>query len=98
MSTSGDTLYSVHDLRVEVSGRTLVKDLSFEVHPGELLAILGQNGSGKTLTLHTLAGLRSPAAGRVLLNGRDVSSDSRRETARALALLISTAEMIIAII
>ena len=87
MSTSGDTLYSVHDLRVEVSGRTLVKDLSLEVHPGELLAILGQNGSGKTLTLHTLAGLRSPAAGRVLLHGRDVNSDSRRETARALALL-----------
>ena len=87
MSTSGDTLYSVHDLRVDVSGRTLVKDLSFEVHPGELLAILGQNGSGKTLTLHTLAGLRSPAAGSALLHGRDVRSDSRRETARALALL-----------
>ena len=87
MSTSGDTLYSVHDLRVEVSGRTLVKDLCFEVHPGELLAILGQNGSGKTLTLHTLAGLRSPAAGRVLLHGRDVNADSRRETARELALL-----------
>jgi iron complex transport system ATP-binding protein len=87
MSISADTLYSVQDLRVEVSGRTLVKDLSFEVYPGELLAILGQNGCGKTLTLHTLAGLRSPAAGRVLLHGRDVGSERRRETARALALL-----------
>ena len=87
MSTPGDTLFSCHGLRVEVSGRTLVRDLSFEVRPGELLAILGQNGSGKTLTLHTLAGLRSPAAGQVLLRGQDVSSASRRETARALALL-----------
>jgi iron complex transport system ATP-binding protein len=87
MSASGNSLFSCHDLRVEVSGRTLVRDLSFELQPGELLAILGQNGSGKTLTLHTLAGLRAAAAGRVLLSGRDVDSVSRKETARALALL-----------
>jgi iron complex transport system ATP-binding protein len=87
MKAFGDSLFSCRDLRVDVAGRTLVDDLSFELRPGELLAILGQNGSGKTLTLHTLAGLRLPAAGRVLLRGQNVASASRRETARGLALL-----------
>jgi iron complex transport system ATP-binding protein len=87
MNSSGNSLLSCRDLRVYVSSRTLVGGLSFELRPGELLAILGQNGSGKTLTLHTLAGLRPAAAGRVLLRGHDVASASRRETARALALL-----------
>ena len=87
MNAFGDSLFSCRDLRVDVSGRTLVDGLSFELRPGELLAILGQNGAGKTLTLHTLAGLRHPAAGQVLLHGHDVVSASRSETARALALL-----------
>ena len=87
MNTAGSSLFSCRDLRVDVSGRTLVDNLSFELRPGELLAILGQNGSGKTLTLHTLAGLRPAASGRVLLQGNDVVSASRRDTARALALL-----------
>ena len=87
MIAFGESLFSCRDLRVDVSGRTLVENLSFELRPGELLAVLGQNGAGKTLTLHTLAGLRAPAAGQVLLYGHDVVSASRRETARALALL-----------
>jgi iron complex transport system ATP-binding protein len=87
MNSSANSLLSCRHLRVDVTGRTLVDDLSFELRAGELLAILGQNGSGKTLTLHTLAGLRPPAAGRVLLRGNDVASADRRQTARALALL-----------
>jgi iron complex transport system ATP-binding protein len=87
MNAPANSLFSCRELRVEVAGRTLVDDLGFEVKPGELIAILGQNGCGKTLTLHTLAGLRPAAAGRVLLHGLDVSSDNRRETARQLALL-----------
>ena len=54
---------------------------------GELLAILGQNGCGKTLTLHTLAGLRPAAGGRAFLDGQDVATGSRQQTARRLALL-----------
>ena len=87
MSTATDPLFSCDDLRVEVAGRTLVDALSFEVRPGELLAILGQNGSGKTLTMHTLAGLREAARGQALLGGRDISRGSRQDTARRLALL-----------
>jgi len=55
--------------------------------PGELLAILGRNGSGKTLTLHTLAGLRAPAAGAVSLDGAALAGQKRRAIALRLGLL-----------
>lgn len=87
MNAPPDPLFSCDDLHVAVAGRTLVAGLSFDVRPGELLAVLGQNGSGKTLTMHTLAGLRSSSRGRVLLQGRDVSAGRRQDTARRLALL-----------
>ena len=72
---------------VEVPGRTLVRDLTLDVPAGELLVVLGRNGSGKSSTLHTLAGLRPPASGQVLLAGRPVESWPRRELARTLGLL-----------
>jgi len=65
----------------------LVRALAIEARGGEFIAVLGRNGVGKTLTLHTLAGLRPPAAGIVLLEGRDLAGWNGRERARRLALL-----------
>lgn len=87
MTAAGHPLFACHDIRVEVPARVLVDALSCEVRPGELLAILGQNGSGKTLTLHTLAGLRPACRGRSVVLGHDVASTDRREIARHLALM-----------
>jgi len=87
MSEFGHTLFSCHDLRVDVSGRRLVDALEFEVGQGELLAVLGQNGSGKSLTMHTLAGLRPASGGHVLLRGQDVATSGRQDIAQHLALL-----------
>ena len=84
---SPDALFSCTDVRVDVADRPLVDALTFGVGRGEVLAVLGQNGSGKTLTMHTLAGLRPASGGRVLLEGRDVFAGRRRELARQLALL-----------
>lgn len=74
-------------LDVAVPGRRLVQALEFEARAGDFIAVLGQNGVGKTLTLHTLAGLRAPAAGRVELHGRDIGAWPGRERARRLGLL-----------
>ena len=79
-------------LDVEVSGHTLVRALAFEARQGEFIAVLGRNGVGKTLTLHTLAGLRAPAAGSVLLDGRGLAAWTGRERARRIALLPQTTE------
>ncbi len=66
--------------------------MSVQFRPGEFVAILGRNGSGKTLTLHTLAGLRRPQGGGVYLDGKAMESLSRRAVALRLGLLAQDVE------
>jgi iron complex transport system ATP-binding protein len=80
-------LFDCSSLSVAVAGRRLVDNLDVAAEGGELLAILGRNGCGKTLTLHTLAGVRDADAGRVRVNDVDVHSASRKDIALRLALL-----------
>lgn len=79
-------------LDVEVAGHRLVAALSFTTRPGRLVALLGRNGAGKTLTLHTLAGLRPAASGRVMLDGRPFAEWTPPERARRLSLLPQVTE------
>ena len=74
-------------LSVQAGRRELVHDLSARFTAGEMVAVLGRNGSGKTLTLHTFAGLRTPAAGEVDLDGTPIAELSRRAVALRLGLL-----------
>ncbi|MBL8201226.1 MAG: ABC transporter ATP-binding protein [Chromatiales bacterium] len=75
-------------LVVNVAGRSLVRDLTFHLAPGEVIGVLGPNGVGKTLTLHTLAGLRLPGHGSVLLGGDALGHLQRRQVAQRLGLLL----------
>ena len=52
-----------------------VDDISFEVHPGEVLGFLGPNGAGKTTTMRVLAGFIAPTSGRASIFGHDVEAD-----------------------
>jgi len=61
-----------------VRGRTLVDRVSLLVGPGEMVAIIGGSGAGKTSLLETLVGLRIPTRGSVTLDGVDVVRDRRR--------------------
>lgn len=79
-------------LDVAVAARTLVSRIDVAFESGRVTAILGRNGSGKTLSLHTLAGLRPAQAGEVRLNGVALAQQSRRERARTLGLLTQTTE------
>lgn len=74
-------------LCVAVPGRVLVTDLELAIEPGSFVCVLGENGSGKTLTLHTLAGLREPSPGRVRLFDAWLDKQPRRRRARQLGLL-----------
>jgi ABC-type Fe3+/spermidine/putrescine transport system ATPase subunit len=57
----------------EGSPRPAVHELSLGVAPGEILALLGPSGSGKTTTLRLLAGFETPDAGRIVVQGEDVT-------------------------
>ena len=56
-----------------------LKDVSFEVHRGEIVVLLGANGAGKTTTLRTISGLQRPTNGQVILNGVDITNVSAQE-------------------
>ncbi len=61
-----------------------VRDLSFEVHAGEILGLLGPNGAGKTTTLRCMAGILRPNSGSISIAGHDVVDDpvsAKRELA-----------------
>ena len=58
-----------------------LSDVNVHIRPGEILAVVGENGAGKTTLAHILAGLRSPTAGHVTIDGIDtatISSEARR--------------------
>ena len=60
-------------IRVVIDGGSILDDVSVDVGAGERLALLGPSGSGKSTALRVAAGLQRPAAGRVLLDGADVT-------------------------
>lgn len=80
-------ILTCQQLAISVPGRSLVEALELSVRPGEFIALLGPNGVGKTLTLHTLAGLRAPGAGNVQLFGTPLDDLPRQQIATRLALL-----------
>ncbi len=86
--TAGEKLHlACRGVDVTVAGRTLVRTLEIDARGGEFIAVLGRNGVGKTLSLHTLAGIRPPSAGTVTLDGRELDAWPGRERARRLGLL-----------
>jgi iron complex transport system ATP-binding protein len=80
-------LLEARGLRISVPGRVLVDGFDCAIRPGNICALLGGNGAGKSLLLRTLAGLRAPNAGSVLLDGRDIREFPRREIAVRLGFL-----------
>src|SRR4026208_2294443 len=64
-----------HELTKSYSGRTVVRGVSLEVNAGEVVGLLGPNGAGKTTTFYMTVGLTAPDAGRVTLDGQDVTDD-----------------------
>src|SRR4051794_26979211 len=72
------SVVSVEGLTLRFGERVLWRDLSFELERGELLAVLGPNGTGKTSLIRILLGLLEPTAGTVSIEGR-LPSETRSQ-------------------
>ena len=66
------TLLKVSGLKVAYGGIQAVKGVSFEVHEGELVSLIGANGAGKTTTLKAITGTQPAAGGEIRFMGRDI--------------------------
>ena len=75
------------------SDRQVVRDISFTVAPGEIVAIVGASGAGKTTLLHLLARFHDPTEGRILVDGRDVRNVTIQSLRRFLAVVPQDVEL-----
>jgi branched-chain amino acid transport system ATP-binding protein len=73
------SLLQVQSLRKIFGGNVAVDDVSFELAPGEVLALIGPNGAGKSTTFNMVNGQLKPDAGAVLLDGQDLIGRKPRE-------------------
>ncbi len=74
------SLLKVTDLHVNYGGIDALRGISFDVEEGEIVTLIGANGAGKSTTLRTICGLERASGGRILYDGRDITSQNTQRT------------------
>ncbi|WP_166417683.1 LPS export ABC transporter ATP-binding protein [Cochlodiniinecator piscidefendens] len=72
--TEGSSGLEIQNLRKSYKKRPVIRDVSIQLARGEVVALLGPNGSGKTTCFYSIAGLVTPEGGHVLIDGQDVTT------------------------
>ena len=72
--TDGSAGLQIVNLRKSYRKRPVIRDVSMTLGRGEVVALLGPNGSGKTTCFYSIAGLVTPEGGRVIIDGREVTT------------------------
>jgi ATPase subunit of ABC transporter with duplicated ATPase domains len=89
------TVLSVQGLTVEIGGKTIVEDVSFQVRPGDKVGLVGRNGAGKTTLFRVLGGAAAPKSGTVRRDGdtgylsQDPRSDNVPDDTNCLSHVLS---------
>lgn len=87
-----ESLLRIENLDVAVADVQVCRALTLHLEAGQCWAMLGRNGTGKTTLLHTLAGLRTPRAGTIWVDGQPLASLNRRRVAQRVGLLLQDAD------
>jgi branched-chain amino acid transport system ATP-binding protein len=88
------TLLQVQNVSRHFGSLVAVKDVSLTVEPGELRAVIGPNGAGKTTFFNLISGFFPPTAGRIMLDGRDITRlPAHRRVAMGMARTFQITEI-----
>jgi putative spermidine/putrescine transport system ATP-binding protein len=79
MTSSGFIGLAIEEITKSFDGKRAVDSVSLKIPEGEFWCFLGPSGCGKTTLLRMVAGLESPTSGRILMNGRDITSEPAHE-------------------
>jgi len=77
----------MQNVRLGYGRKVVLKDLTLQVMPGEMVGLIGPNGCGKSTIIRALSRIISPFSGKILLDGRDITKIPRRELARWLGVV-----------
>ena len=70
--SSKQKVIEIKNIRKDFGNRTVLKDINFNVHEGEVVSIIGSSGSGKSTLLRCINLLETPTSGQILIHGKDV--------------------------
>jgi phospholipid/cholesterol/gamma-HCH transport system ATP-binding protein len=90
------TAISLDHVTKAFNGRTVLDDVSLDIAAGSAFCLLGRSGTGKSVTLKHIIGLMAPDRGRVLVNGRDVATITKRDLStvrRSMGFLFQNAAL-----
>jgi len=82
-TAGSEPLLSLNKLSVSYGNIAAIQNLDIEVHPGEIVTLIGSNGAGKSTTLRTISGLLRPRHGEVIFQGRKISGLPGHDVVRA---------------
>lgn len=77
----------IDNLEVAYIRRRIIRQVSFEVAPGEIMALIGPNGAGKTTLIKAVSGVIPLQAGSIMVGGRNIAALQPAERARAIAVV-----------
>ncbi len=89
-------MLEILDLRVSYGAIKAVDGLSLSVPAGQVVALLGANGSGKTTTIKAITGLARPTSGRILFGGREIQGRPTHEIIRAGIAVVPEGRLVFA--